>query len=224
MVPGRVLRGPLRDLGRAEAVDHAQLHHHRLAIRGDLHGCQQRRLVRRAPPALATGVLAAQIGVVQLHGALQPVALITLPHGLHELVLEQPGGVVVDAQLAPQLQGRDAALGLGEEVDGKEPNAQRQLGGLEDGAGEQGELALAVVALEGGPAGGEAAEAGAAAAGAVEAVGPAGGEEGLLALRLGAVVLEELGQAEAFLELDFVLGHSRGLSSHDYRNIFAQNQ
>ena len=101
---------------------------------------------------------------------------------------------------------------------------QRQLGGLEDGAGEQGDLALAVVALEGGPAGGEAAEAGAAAAGAVEAVGPAGGEEGLLALRLGAVVLEELGQAEAFLELDFVLGHRRGLSSHDYRNIAAQSQ
>ena len=73
-------------------------------------------------------------------------------------------------------------------------------------------------------AGGEAAEAGAAAAGAVEAVGPAGGEEGLLALRLGAVVLEELGQAEAFLELDFVLGHRRGFSSHDYRNIFAPSQ
>ncbi len=59
--------------------------------------------------------------------------LLALPHGLHELVLEQPGGVVVDAKLAPQFQGRDAALGLGEEVDVEEPSGQRQLGGLEDG-------------------------------------------------------------------------------------------
>lgn len=43
--------------------------------------------------------------------ACQPAPLIALQPGLHELVLEQQGAV--DAQLAPQFQGRDAVLGLG---------------------------------------------------------------------------------------------------------------
>ena len=38
-------------------------------------------------------------------------------------------------------------------------------------------------------------------------VGPAGVEEGLLALWLGAVVFEGLSEVESFLEPDLVLGH-----------------
>lgn len=45
-------------------------------------------------------------------------------------------------------------------------------------------------------------------------------EEGLLALRLGAVELEELSEAEAVLELDLVPGHGRGqASNYRYRMI-----
>ena len=39
------------------------------------------------------------------------------------------------------------------------------------------------------------------------ACGPTGLEEGLFAPPFGAVVLRELGQADALLELDYVLGH-----------------
>ena len=122
-------------------------------------------------------------------------------------MLEQPSGVVVDPQLASQGQGRKAVLGLGEAVHGEEPSGQRQLGGLEDSPGQQGDLAFAVVALEGGPAGGEAAELGAATARTAQALGPAGVVKGLLTLGFGAEVGEELREAEAFLELDFILGH-----------------
>ena len=110
------------------------------------------------PPALSDRVLTAQIGVIDLHRACQPVTQIALPHGLHELVLDPPGSVAVDAQLAPQWRGRDAVLGLREQVDGGQPSGEGQLGGLEQGAGQQGELALAADALEGGAASGEAAE------------------------------------------------------------------
>ena len=58
-------------------------------------------------------------------------------------MLEQLGGVVVYARVAPQLQGRDAVLGrLGEEVHGEEPSGEGLLGGLEEGAGEQAERAV----------------------------------------------------------------------------------
>ena len=102
-------------------------------------------------------MLTVQTGVIDLHRACQPVAPIALPHGLHELVLKPPGGVVVDAQLAPQFQGRDAVLGLREQVDGEKPSGEGQLGGLEQGAGQQGEPALAAVPMEGGAASGETA-------------------------------------------------------------------
>ena len=46
-----------------------------------------------------------------------------------------------------------------------------------------------------------------AAGRAAESVGPAHLEERLLALGFGAVEGEEGGKAEAFLELDLVLGH-----------------
>ena len=116
------------------------------------------------PPALSARVLTAQIGVVDLHRACQPVTQIALPLGLHELVLDPPGSVAVDAQLAPQCRGRDAVLGLRDQVDGGQPSGEGQLGGLEQGPGQQGELALAAVALEGGAASGEAAELALAAA------------------------------------------------------------
>ena len=142
------------DLDFAEASQHAEFRQQRLALVG--------HLILRAPP----GVHAAQIGVIDLHRACQPMALIALPHGLHWLVLEQPAGVVVDAQLVPPFQGPDTVLGLGQQLDGEEPGREGQLGGVEEGAGQRGELALAAVALEGGAMSGKVAELARAAAGA----------------------------------------------------------
>ena len=84
----------------------------------------------RLPPGFSP-----QVGVVHLQHACQPIVLVALPQGLHQLLLEQLGVVVVDAQLAPQLQGRDPVLGLVEEAHGEEPSGEGQLSGLEGGAG-----------------------------------------------------------------------------------------
>ena len=121
-------------------------------------------------------------------------------------MLEQPGGVVVDVQLASQLRRRNAVLGLRQQIDGEEPGGERELGGLEDVAGHQGDLAFAAVALEQ-AAGVQAAEARGTTDGAVEAVGSADADQCLLALGFGAVAVEEGLEAEAFLKLDLVLGY-----------------
>ena len=80
--------------------------------------------------------LAAPVGIVQLNDASQRLGIIALDHGLHQFVLDQPGGVGVDAQLPVQAQGRDAVLVpwglplvvLGQQVDRQEPDAQRHVG------------------------------------------------------------------------------------------------
>ncbi len=61
--------------------------------------------------ALATA-LPAPIDVVHLHDTGQRDALVALTHRLHQLVLQLPGGVLADAELARQLERRDAVLGL----------------------------------------------------------------------------------------------------------------
>ena len=96
-------------------------------------------------------------------------------------------------------------LTLGEQVDGLEPNRQRQLGVLEDGPRRGAGLVTAVLALEQAP--GEAAVPAGPALGAKEALAPAGLADGLTALLLGGVGRVELPQREALLKLDILAGH-----------------
>jgi hypothetical protein len=49
-------------------------------------------------------------------------------HHLHQLVLEQPGALVANPQVAFEFQGRDVVLGLSQQVHRQEPGRQRQLG------------------------------------------------------------------------------------------------
>ena len=74
-----------------------------------------------SPTALAPARFPAQVGVVQLHRALQRLAVIQLPHGLHELVLDRPSRVVAHPQLTLQTHRRNTVLGLRDEVHGEVP-------------------------------------------------------------------------------------------------------
>ncbi len=87
-----------------------------------------------AAPALSRP-FAAQVSIIDLDAPGECLSLVTLVHDLQELVLELPGSVVADPQLAGQLQRQEAILALGQQVDGQEPGGQRQVGGMEDGAG-----------------------------------------------------------------------------------------
>jgi len=62
-------------------------------------------------------------------------------------VLHPPDGVVVDPEVARELQCRQALLALGEQKDGEEPLGQRQLRAMEEVAGGQRGLMMALMAL-----------------------------------------------------------------------------
>ena len=94
----------------------------------------------------------------------------------------------------------NTVLGLDQQVDGEEPDRQRQLSAGKQRAGRERDLVLARVALED-LAGVQAAVLSTAAG---EDLGPASLEECLGALLLAAVALEEAPETEAFLELDTV--------------------
>ena len=114
--------------------------------------------------------------------------------------------VWVTPEAAGKLKAGDTLLGLGDQVDGLEPDDQFQLGGMEDGAGGQGNLmaagaALVELALL------DLAASPAAAARADETLRPTPGSQRRPALFLGSVECAKLPLTEAFLELDLVACH-----------------
>ena len=187
----QMARLPIPDAGIVEAAH--RLDHRMgwmLERRVRLYRDQERLLVLRAAPRLAAVALPAQVGVIDLHEAGQLAWHFTLGHGLHDLVLDAPGRFVVHAQVALQLQGRHVRLGCGQQMDGQQPGAQRQLGGFEDRAAEQGGLVPAapvlVVHL---PAAAKARTPAIPAGRAAEALRPARLVQGAVGLRFGAVLL-----------------------------------
>jgi hypothetical protein len=68
--------------------------------------------------------LAAPVDVIDLDDARQLPVGITLEHGLQELLLEAPGRVVGNAELAHELHGGDSVLLLGEQIEGQKPGGE----------------------------------------------------------------------------------------------------
>jgi len=123
-----------------------QVQFHRPAVLRRLNGGDERGLVMCAAAAPA-GHLTAEVGIVDLDPVAEGVLPTTLKHHLHQLVLHPPDGVVVDPEVARELQCRQALLALGEQKDGEEPLGQRQLRAMEEVAGGQRGLMMALMAL-----------------------------------------------------------------------------
>ena len=105
------------------------------------------------------------------------------------------------------MHGRDAFLALCQQEDGLKPQRQRQFGGVEDGAGGDGGLAVAAIAL---PQLTHRELAGLvmSAMRALKAAWPAPLEQGVKASLFGAVEFKKLVEADAFLELDLIARHN----------------
>ena len=102
-------------------------------------------------PGAFTGALAADIGVIDLDprpGGAQLVAAVAFNHCLHQLVLDPPGSIGRNPEPPAQLDVGQPLLALSEQVHGAEPNSHRQLGALQDGAGNQRCLIAALSALQ----------------------------------------------------------------------------
>ena len=125
------------NLGSAEALHSAQLQADWLALRCGFDRRHDRRLAGRTAATLAAIPLAAEIGVVHLDPSGQTLGGVALHHHLHELVLDLPGSGLGNPKPAPQLDAGDAALALGQVVQGAKPGAQRHLGRGENRSGDQ---------------------------------------------------------------------------------------
>jgi len=178
-----------------------------------------RNLVLRSATSTAARAFSADVGIIHLDLSPQHVGLLPRGHRPQDLVVQQPGSVVFHTQVAAELQRGDASLGLADQIEGKEPGGQRQLGGLHDRAGRDRGLmaaAAALIALE--PPAVDKPMLLAIAAGTAEPIRPTSLLQGSLTLLLGAVEPLEVRQREALLELDAPARHERtGISVPVYR-------
>ena len=123
-------------LGQCKATHTAKLNPHRMALaiglnRSDKGECMLGTTTRFSRP------FAAQIGVINLDAAAEPLTFVVIVHDLQHLLFELPGRVISDTEIPRQLQCRKAALALGQQVDGQEPGGQRQMLGMKDSPGGQ---------------------------------------------------------------------------------------
>jgi len=205
---GQVLTGPLRDDFGLEARHRVELDAQRVAFIADRDGSDKSHLVLRATPDLPSSALAAQISVFHLDFATEHVAGFTLCHGLHQLVMHQPGCGIAHAQLAFECECRQTGFGLTDEVDRQKPCRQRQLGRLKNGARDQRGLMPTGIALENlVPIGMQEAVCGTTATRTAKTIGPASSLQRRRAKRLGAKELEKFRHRQAVLELDAIHGH-----------------
>ena len=186
----------------------AQAHELRLALGRGLDGDDEGDLVLRAAPDLASRALAPEVGVVDLHPALELARVLALAHHLHELVLHEPGGLVANPQVALEFKRGDVVLGLGQQVHRQEPARQRQLGRLKDRAADDAALVPAGGALEvQPPLASERAAVAAPARRTGKALGSARVDQRRLATRFTAVPIHEFGHRKPGLKLHSVHRH-----------------
>src|SRR3954454_4565113 len=102
-------------------------------------------------PRALSGALTADIGVVDLDpwpAGTKLVAAVPFDHRLHQFVLDPPSGIGRNPKAPAQLDVGQPFLALGEQMHGTEPHPHRQLGALQDGAGDQRCLVAALPALQ----------------------------------------------------------------------------
>src|SRR5690606_35106390 len=91
--------------------------------------------------------LATEIGIIDLHEPMELTGFLPFGHGLHDLVLELPGGVVTHPEMALERQRRQVRLAGSQKMHRQEPLRQRQLAAGEHCAAGEGRLMPARPAL-----------------------------------------------------------------------------
>src|SRR5277367_1387709 len=123
-----------------EATHHLQASVERPTDIGGLDRDDKRGVAASAAPGPFAGALATDVSVVDLDpraGGAELVTTISLEHGLHQLVLNPPGSVGRDPKPPAQLDVGYSLLALAKQMHGAKPHPHRQLGALQNGAGDQ---------------------------------------------------------------------------------------
>jgi len=210
----QVLTRPAIHAVAAKAFQRRHTHGQRPTVGAAGHGRNKRRLAGRAAAALAAPALAAPERVVDLYRTGQRLAVVTLAHGFHDLVLEQPGGVVGHTKVPGQGHRRNPGLALCEQKNRQKPVGQGQFGVLEQRSGRQRRLMMAAMALN--QRASLQLTAGIVPAfRAAKTLGPAQLEQRCPAGGFGAIFFEEFRQAQTFLKLNRISGHVVTSCFHD---------
>ena len=123
-------------------------------------------------------------------------------------MVDEPCGGIAHAQVPLERQRRQTGLGLADQVDRQKPHGQRELGALQHGAGNEGSLMSAGVALvDLVKATAKNAMSGVVATRAAKTARPPRRLQRNRALRLVAVALEELRHRQTGLKLDSIHRH-----------------
>ena len=202
----QVLTRPPVNRVAAKALQRRHPHGQRPTIRAARHGGDKRRLTGRTATALATHSLAAPEGIIDLDRAGQGLGIVALAHRLHQLVLDQPGGLVGHPEVTRQRQRRESGLALREQENRQKPSGQRQFGLLEQRSRRQRGLVMAAMALKH-LSRLQFAEGGIATLRAAEALRPTQLEQRLAAGVFRSVFFEKLRQTEPFLKLNRIPSH-----------------
>ncbi len=203
----RCLR-PLANGVGSETTHHAELQKSGPTSVIQRNGRYERHFILRSTTSLAARALATKVGVVNLDGALEPMAGVARGHGAIDLVVQQPSGRVAHTELAFERQRRQASLRLTDQIDGQEPGGQWQLGVLHQAACGQRCLMSAAIALEQAPSAvTDYAVSIAIAARATKVARPTSALQHRSAMRRGAKVAMKFRQRHSGLKLDSIEGH-----------------
>ena len=200
------LLGEARNRGAAKARDAPQLQANGLAFRRGLDGGDERRLAGGTASALAARARAADVGIVDLDAPAQPFGAVAFEHDLTKFVLDLPGGGLRHPEASTEFDAGDPLLGLGQVIEGAEPDAQLQLGRGENRPGDRRSLRPAGAALIK-PARLHDAVPRPAAFRTNETVRPARRDDRSPTLLLGPVEPLEFRLTQPFLELNLVARH-----------------
>lgn len=174
---------PWRQPGKGKASNWVEAHSLRTPIPHFYrrHKCH---FIFRSATRPSAGSFTPKIGIVDAYFALERAIGLALSHDLHQLMLEQPGGLPRDAQLTHHRQSRDIRFRLRHQIDDQVPFRQWQPAVVHDGPGTPRALIFACLTLPVSPSvPSEFVRARVCAFRAFKTAGPTRVHQGRLALR-----------------------------------------
>ncbi len=120
----QVLPGPGAERLGAEPSHRRDFGVNRVSCLAEGNGCNDGNLVLRSSTCHAARAFSAKVGIIHLDLSPQHVVLLPLGHLPQDLVVQQPGGVVLHAQMAAELERGDAGFGLPDQIESLKPSGE----------------------------------------------------------------------------------------------------
>ena len=108
----KVLAGPFGKSLRGEPRNRCDFGVDRMACIIQRDGGDDRYLDLQSSTWRAARSFSAKVSIIHFDLSEQHIGILSLAHRLHDLVVQQPGAVVVHSQMTAQLEGGDAGFGL----------------------------------------------------------------------------------------------------------------